>query len=597
MFVFATVIINSIAMPSWGQYVLDWAKAPLNPYPGTKYTLNHYNMIGDVSSREFGEVRIEFKAGKQTLEKTLSISTTYSYNEKGHLATMKSTGAFVDDIVEFKCNLDGEIVEIYYPKYKSGSNVIYNSNGLFTEERSLKTKKLIASHVYDSKGRIVLSTSFDDDEAGKLASKTTYTYLAVSPKLIVVEKRENTTLPKEYDRQDTLVYDSHGHLASRNGKPITLPYDAQGNLTMYHNVERNLFYKYHLTYGGNQTSTKPKAGTDNSGVMVKELFDRNAMLKVDGAFLEEIKLEMTTLAAVQKAIMKLSSTSLVPWQKRDITTKANNELKKLRESIELAKKLMVERAEMAKSINYTKEVLPSLEVKQKLGDASTKLVYLMDLLSPKEPFESYSDEKWKNLSEDLNTRLVNMARDIITARNIIWPEEERKESTSTATMKTSEKNGLLTDLEMHRLAFMNLGLVEMRESIDHDFYIAALRASGNQSELQKLLTDERKRQLQLAVKVAGLMKQADTAITITQKLQLHNLTNGYVLLRQEFVKLHSLSIEIGREIESNGDFSKKDATALMAIVHKTQPDMKKAIDIVFGMIEKIPAREMGIHLK
>ena len=141
---------------------------------------------------------------------------------------------------------------------------------------------------------------------------------------------------------------------------------------------------------------------------------------------------------------------------------------------------------------------------------------------------------------------------------------------------------------MHRLAFVNLGLIEMRESIEHDFYMAALKANSNQPLLAKLLADERKRQLQLATTVAGLIRKADSAIAICYKLNQGNSGILYDDLKKEFNTLYSLSIENGREIESHGDLTKKDAEQLMAIVHETHPNMTKAHDIIFGIVKKVP---------
>lgn len=328
---------------------------------------------------------------------------------------------------------------------------------------------------------------------------------------------------------------------------------------------------------------------------VEGIDELNSMPAVDKQLYAEIESQLKSLVAAQESIKKLSYTSFVPWQKREIAAKAHKEIKKIIESLLLSKTFLVKRAALAKNVQYEKEIVPTQQAQVKLNDAYTQASNMMNMLDAKNPFEKNDVGEWKKLAEDLDGRLRNTAKEIIAANDLLVGANKKgnqaKKSSTTETppdMPVSEMIAFLTDLEILRLGFINFGMVEMQESINNDFYIAALKAAGNQPSLVKLLIAENKRQLQLSKNLVVLIKQADSAIAICNRIGKVNQGLLYKEFKKEFNHINVLTNKINIEFLVSGDFTRKDANELKAIVDKMHPDMRKAIDIIFGIVQKVP---------
>lgn len=568
---------------SYAQYTIDWQNAPMNPLPGEEFTLNHFRLAGDVITRKHDEVTETFQNGKLSSISGLFGNSTYTYDQYGHLKRMEVKDVF-DITVDFICDKQGRVLQLTYKSDKTGKHFSYNSKGLFAVEKAGLEKKPNYTYRYDDKNRIT--------EIIHGNSETTFTYKKDQKGLKVVQRSEDKSTNKV--QYDTSIFNQYGHQISRNGKAIKLTYDNRGNILSYQDSDRGVFIKYSYTYGSSATVPTKTISTAKPIAGGNEINNLSEILALDNHIFNSILPALKTIEAAHGEAKKLLSTGLVPWQKREVIKKTEKLMKEVSTLLQTNLSLLEKREQMAKAKGFASAITSSAQARQKFIEATYKNNYLLELLDPIHPFESNDIKEWTRLSIDLSGRMGEETGDILAAFKILSPQKESttlapavKESAND--MKVSEMIPLLNDLEVHRLAFVNLGVVEMRESIEKDFYIAALNANGNQPLLQHLLTNERKRQLQLAVKVSGLIKQADSAIAICIKIKKNNTVVGYEKLKKELISLYKLSMENGREIESNGDLSKKDAAALMAIVQKTHPDMTKAHDIVFGIVKNVPA--------
>ena len=302
---------------------------------------------------------------------------------------------------------------------------------------------------------------------------------------------------------------------------------------------------------------------------------------------------MKAMTEAQNLVKKIATKGLFQYQVWEIMNNAEAKVTDVQASLQRSFRLLTKREEMAKEKGYQSAIASTPQIRQKFSDAHVKLKLLIKQLNPVIDFSKSNDIDWPKIQADAAATVREAGIDIINGYKIFSQKSREQQAPAVAKapaseMKISEMLKLLTDLEVHRWACINLASSEMRGSIDNDFYLSALHASGNQPLLQKLLTNERKRQLDLALEIAGVIKQVDSAILITKRLEKPAVTSGYEVVKKDLITLYNLSRENGREIESNGDLSRKDATELMAIVQKTQPDMKKAHDLVFGLIDKLP---------
>lgn len=213
-------------------YVKDWGNAPLNRIP-VFHTKNHYQFVGNVvkaerysSSNPSEAVSIyEFNKDGNLTRMTDALGDIKKYyDSKGFLTGYESLGGFFDFSSTIKTDNSGKVLEDRYNS-GGGSKYIYNNQGLFIEERYLRTDGIKERFAYDSQKRVVKWEGFD--ETGKLLYNTDYSYSKVGAMLRVSTKYyssySNTTT------ETVTYYNDKGHSLGEDGN-LTYEYDQYGNI-------------------------------------------------------------------------------------------------------------------------------------------------------------------------------------------------------------------------------------------------------------------------------------------------------------------------------------------------------------------------------
>lgn len=217
------------------QYNVDWPNAPYNPIP-EKYTLDHFNIKGKVTSKTTETEAYTFnKTGQLTTAKRYEMET-YTYNNKGMLQSKVNERG---DITTYICDTKGRILQSKN-SIGSGSKYSYNSKGLLSKKEDLETGNPINHYTYDAQGSVIKNESFLQ---GKPYAITTYIYKKYGKEL-EVEVTED--LIDQHKNVDTYNYNQRGDCTSNMGYPILYTYDKYNNiLTVDHGYGAA---KYSYTY-------------------------------------------------------------------------------------------------------------------------------------------------------------------------------------------------------------------------------------------------------------------------------------------------------------------------------------------------------------
>lgn len=241
----AIIMLFMLPLEGSAQYAVNLQKAPLNPIPGERHTLNQFNLKGLVTSYNQDQLIVHFKDGRIDSVTSSFGNVNYHYDEKGFLNRVDMKNLVVTNIA-ITCDAQGRITEQNYEEDSSGALYSYNNEGLYTEQRDRKTKTVRFLYSYDEEGRLLQNTQYTS--SGKPYDRSTYTYTTMGiPGLRVVDDYENFTDPDQ-NHKDTLIYNKRGHLASKNGKSTKLTYDKQGNILTKYDTKLKSMVKYDYTY-------------------------------------------------------------------------------------------------------------------------------------------------------------------------------------------------------------------------------------------------------------------------------------------------------------------------------------------------------------
>ena len=400
-------LISSFSKDCFAQYKIDWAKAPLNPLPGEPYTLNHFNINGNVSLRKQGDVTYKFVNGKLISNKYTNGEDEYSYNKQEQLIQMQSSDIF-SNIIKFTNNREGIPTAVIFDDLSSGMLYGYDVDGLFTSTRSELTQKITSLITYDKKNRILSKVNLG--EKGKILSRTSYIYIEKNPNLLIIEDYKNVDYPK-FNLSDSLLYNQNGHLISRNKNIIKSSFDVRGNILTYEDAALKMIKKYEYVYAAGNIVAPPEADPDDDYEFTDMGFfsDKNI----------EIAWEIDTLLHLtmnlQSDIKKLISAKLTSSQK--IVT-ANNillDIKRLKKRMLTAKTDAGYKAKVAESYFRYDTGSALKEIQKKLIDAMVKIENMNGLLQPQPAFENFDNYSWQQLEKSLTEFAQNMALDIAEA--------------------------------------------------------------------------------------------------------------------------------------------------------------------------------------
>ncbi|MCB0446432.1 MAG: hypothetical protein KDD03_02780 [Gelidibacter sp.] len=208
-----TVIGLFIYMNVYSQKT-DWVNAPLNPI-AFEYKLEHFNLKGDVYA---SKSNIFSKDGLVIYENGIS---TKQFLYKNNQLYADTEGRL------FEVNKEGYVTKMTYASAGVHTqSYIYNSKGLLTNVTN--TKGYVANYEYDTKGRVIKSTS------GTYIKE--YTYQQEGSHLIVMEKDLSKT-PVQVNKK---IY-KNGHCIGSNDYMFKVDYDVFGNLSSS-NTYAPIFY-------------------------------------------------------------------------------------------------------------------------------------------------------------------------------------------------------------------------------------------------------------------------------------------------------------------------------------------------------------------
>ncbi len=244
------VSLFCLTTPGFGQYVMDWPHAPLNPIAGERYTLNQFQLKGRVTSYKQDQIKVHFNDGKIDFVTSPYGQMAYHYNEKGFLNRVEMKDLVVTTIA-ISCDELGRISEQNYAEDSSGARYRYNEKGLYTEQRDRKTDALRFQYSYDSAGRLMQSTQYTN--SGKPYERITYTYRASPGQTLTVVADYESLLEQTPPHTDTLIYNRNGHLTTAKGISTKLTYDAQGNLLTRYDTGQEVMVNYEYTYSSSKT--------------------------------------------------------------------------------------------------------------------------------------------------------------------------------------------------------------------------------------------------------------------------------------------------------------------------------------------------------
>lgn len=241
IFFFLVFIFFPIA--AFPQYEVDWSVAPVNPVP-YKYTLDHYNINGDVTKRtrvySIMSSSIDFDTeGKQTS----SDGGSYKYNSSGALNKYTTMGYGTSYDIETDSR--NRII-----KMESDDTILqfsYDGNGNLSKE--YENGSLSKSYSYDNQGRVIEAELYSTEDGMfenkiELAYSNTNNYTKVQ---IAFYNDEDELLRREVE-----YYDEQGHFFGRTnpGDPVPenfIEKDLLGNV-LYEISGNGEEYTYAYSY-------------------------------------------------------------------------------------------------------------------------------------------------------------------------------------------------------------------------------------------------------------------------------------------------------------------------------------------------------------
>ena len=241
--VLAITLVPSLAT---AQLTLDHVNAPFNDVV-LKYTLNHFNLKGNVSKIVEGTpedglvITTLFKNGRITERLTTGewgAKETYDYSNADKIVLRRNdtiTGTFLLK--------DGNITS-YDTQEGLNIEIIYNQNGSVQGRITIGTEKASSLYTYDSKGRLEMVEHSDDN--GSRQSVDTYkygkegNYLTVLNENFDAETQDHFSSNIWVDQKGFVFFDEHP-------SAYEFTYDAEGNWVSYsingeNTVKRTIHY-------------------------------------------------------------------------------------------------------------------------------------------------------------------------------------------------------------------------------------------------------------------------------------------------------------------------------------------------------------------